>query len=582
MAGADTIDVRIRLIDEASKGMRNVQKETKGMNKAFGELKKLLPALGFAAVAKEVAKFTVESTKLAARVETLGVVTQTLGKNAGISAAEIRRLEQAIQSQGITTQASRQALAKMMQAQLDVADAADLARLAQDAAVIAGINSSEAFERLVNVIASGNVRMARTMGLQVDFNAGYAEMAVQLGKATEDLTAQEKAQARSNTVMAQGAQIAGAYAEAMETVGKQVTSTPRYWEEFMVAFGEANVETLGAATSAWQQFLANQTRALEIRTMLNAAEANSIITETELLALNQLLATGIADQAEVHAMLTARIEDNTLRREHYAAVVEEENRQYQRSVELHYNVAQAMAEVTRSTTYANIAQDIMLEGLTLENIARWEQVAALEAQKAAQDALAGGLRALAPQFQGGFTEMRDIDVYALAGGAPEPRAAGGPLSGFNLVGEAGPEMIIGNQVIPARQTRQMMNAGIRPGRRFETGGEITDFKDIKSVSKTGGMLAPIIGDIFTTEAKSDFFSRPITGEGATSATVATAAETAAASVGFIMSQNITTNNSMESAKQLAVNSRILEVLESQPSVEDMYQIMRDVLGTLIQ
>lgn len=241
-------------------GLDKAEKKT---SKTMGMMTKAIAAISFAAIVKQVAQFTLEATKLAARVETLGVVTRQLGKNAGYTEAQIDKLEKSIQKKGITTQASRQALAKMMQAELDLAKATDLARLAQDAAVISGTNSSEAFSRLIDVISTGNVRMARTMGLQVDFNKGYEQMAAQLGKTKDQLTAQEKAQSRTNSVLQEGTQIAGTYEAAMETVGKQLESTPRYLEEFTRALGDKFIPALGAANTAFQEFLKTSTLLLE-------------------------------------------------------------------------------------------------------------------------------------------------------------------------------------------------------------------------------------------------------------------------------------------------------------------------------
>lgn len=249
-------------------GLDSAEKRT---NKTMGAMGKVIAGLSLAAIAKQVAQFTLDATKLSARIETLGVVTRQLGKNAGYSEKQIDKLEKSIQKKGITTQASRQALAKMMQAELDLAHATDLARLAQDAAVISGTNSSEAFSRLVDVIATGNVRMARTMGLQVDFNKGYEKTAVQLGKTKEQLTAQEQAQARANSVLEEGTQIAGTYEAAMQSTGKQLESTPRYIEEFTRALGDRFIPALGEANKLFQEFLKTSTLLLDWENLVSNA-----------------------------------------------------------------------------------------------------------------------------------------------------------------------------------------------------------------------------------------------------------------------------------------------------------------------
>ncbi|KKL99403.1 hypothetical protein LCGC14_1814800, partial [marine sediment metagenome] len=87
-------------------------------------------ALTAFAAAGAVALFS--ATKLAARVETLGVVTRQLGKTAGFSADEIDKFEQSIKAQGITLRVTRESMALMMQSQIDLTHGTTLARMAQD------------------------------------------------------------------------------------------------------------------------------------------------------------------------------------------------------------------------------------------------------------------------------------------------------------------------------------------------------------------------------------------------------------------------------------------------------------------
>ena len=238
--------------DAAKKTAAELKKVQQSSDKAAKSLNKL--NLAAMAVVGGTIALVGSSIKLAARVEMLGVVTAQLGKTAGLTEEEIRNLEKAIQDQGITAQASRVSLARMIQANIDLADSTDLARLSQDAAVIAGINSSEAFEHLINVIVTGNIRMGRTIGLQLQFGRALQQTAKQLGKTTAELTEQEIIQARTDDVLRQGAAIAGTYEAAMETAGKQLLSLNRYIEEFKVALGDLFLPALGAAVDGLTEF----------------------------------------------------------------------------------------------------------------------------------------------------------------------------------------------------------------------------------------------------------------------------------------------------------------------------------------
>ena len=222
--------------------LKRVQQSADKAAKSFKKFDLAVKGLAIGTVA-----FLGSATKLAARVEMLGVVTVQLGKTAGLTEEEVRNLEEAIQDQGITTSKSRLALARMIQANIDLAHSTDLARLSQDAAVIAGINSSEAFEHLINVIVTGNIRMGRTIGLQLQFGKALRATAEQLGKNADELTEQEIIQARTNEVLRQGVAIAGTYEAAMETAGKQMLSMDRQIEEIRLAIGQVFLPVLSEA-----------------------------------------------------------------------------------------------------------------------------------------------------------------------------------------------------------------------------------------------------------------------------------------------------------------------------------------------
>ena len=266
------------------------EERAKVFNKTLTRMGIALTAAGGAAVA-----FLFSATRLAARVQTLGVVTVTLGRNIGKTEEEIRELEQAVKDQGITLRGARRAIALMIQSQIDLSKATKLARLAQNAAVIANINSTEAFERLVFVITSGNVRMARTLGLQVSFQSAYKKTAEELGKNTLELTVLEKVQARTNAVLETGTTIAGAYADAMETAGKKVLSLDRHIEDSKVILGEAwlpiyaeAVDFVTKSLVTWQE-LGDVQQATTSRTLGFVAAATALVGIT-FLAIPQIIA----------------------------------------------------------------------------------------------------------------------------------------------------------------------------------------------------------------------------------------------------------------------------------------------------
>ncbi|MFH2075393.1 MAG: hypothetical protein ABIJ57_08620 [Pseudomonadota bacterium] len=175
----------------------------------------------------------------AARYETLGVVMRVVGNNAGYTGAQVEAFAKGLERAGISMSGSRQALTRMAQAQLDLSKSAKLARIAQDAAVIGAMNSTEAFNQMVYGIQSANVRVLRTIGINVSFEESYQKVAKQLGRTAESLTVSEKAAIRLQAVLDAGPTIAGAYSGAMETAGKQLFSLERHFDNLKVLAGAA-------------------------------------------------------------------------------------------------------------------------------------------------------------------------------------------------------------------------------------------------------------------------------------------------------------------------------------------------------
>lgn len=182
-----------------------------------------------------VKELTVEVAKYAARTEVMGIVSSQLAKANGIAAEKVNILVKQVAHLGITTQEAHGVIQRMIFAELDLAKATDLARVAQDAAVIANVNSSEALEKIILGITTGQTRLLHNMGLQVSLEQTIQEEEKRLGRA---ITETEKRTAMLNRVIQEGVKIRGSYEAAMEAVGKQMTSLPRYFSDAKNAIGE--------------------------------------------------------------------------------------------------------------------------------------------------------------------------------------------------------------------------------------------------------------------------------------------------------------------------------------------------------
>ena len=224
-------------LDSLTGKSRGTEKATAGVTKGFSKLKVAVIALATSYAALKIARYIKDATLLAARYETLGVVMRVVGNNAGYTGAQMEEFAQGLQKAGIAMVESRNTLARMIQAQIDLTSATDLGRIAQDAAVIGNINSSEAFERLIYGIQTGMPRILRTIGLNVQFQQGYKALAIQLDKNVDQLSEVEIMQARVNTIRKAGIMIEGTYEAAMTTAMKQLLSLKRHLDNLKVLFG---------------------------------------------------------------------------------------------------------------------------------------------------------------------------------------------------------------------------------------------------------------------------------------------------------------------------------------------------------
>lgn len=189
--------------------------------------------------------FGASSFFAAARVSELDTTLRALATANGLNITTLNSTAASIQAMGIEAAAARQITALLVQNQLDLAKGTQLARVAQDAAVISGRNSTETTSDLIHGIVTLNTEVIRQAGITVDIDLVQRAYAKSLGISATALTTNQKQTAVLNAVLAQGSRIAGAYALAMEEPGKVMRSLPRVINDLQVAFGLALLPEFG-------------------------------------------------------------------------------------------------------------------------------------------------------------------------------------------------------------------------------------------------------------------------------------------------------------------------------------------------
>lgn len=193
-------------------------------------LRDAMAAVAAAVGAVKIGTVVKDAALLAANVQTLDVVLAVVGRNAGYTQGQMELYTEQVKVMGITSQVAARTVIRMTQAQMDLATASQLARVAQDAAVVGNINSSEALDRLLHGVVSLQPEILRNIGIMVSFEQEYAKFALQADRTVESLTANEKQQIALNAVLREGDKLSGTYADALDTVGKKLGSMARLAE----------------------------------------------------------------------------------------------------------------------------------------------------------------------------------------------------------------------------------------------------------------------------------------------------------------------------------------------------------------
>lgn len=211
----------------ASRDMDGLVRAQQSATRSSHLLRDAIASIASAVGAAKIGSFVKDSVLLAADVQTLDVVMGVVGRNAGYTRGQMELFNEQVKAMGITSQVSARSVIRMTQAQLDLTKSSQLARVAQDAAVIGSTNSSEALDRLLHGITSLQPEILRNIGIMVNFEHEYVKFAKQTNRTVESLSANEKQQIALNAVLREGEKISGTYEAALDTAGKKLGSLER-------------------------------------------------------------------------------------------------------------------------------------------------------------------------------------------------------------------------------------------------------------------------------------------------------------------------------------------------------------------
>jgi len=250
MAETPTMEVRARLTAETAQFTNGMQRATQSMNQFQSQSSRLNNAMIGVGVVAGIAGAGViamgtKAFMAAARVDELDYALNAVGKSTkmGYKALQDEALE--IKGVGIEMEIAQKSVLKFAQNNLELGKASEVARIAQDLAIISGENSTETYNRLTHAVITGRSEVLKSVGIQKSAGQMYEEYAKKIGIATSSMTFQQKQAAILEGVIKEGANVFGTYEAAMKSPGKLLRSFARLHNELQVSVGGVLLKAFG-------------------------------------------------------------------------------------------------------------------------------------------------------------------------------------------------------------------------------------------------------------------------------------------------------------------------------------------------
>jgi hypothetical protein len=160
--------------------MEQARRSTEEFSRSSTKLRGAMVGIGvgFGAAGAALITFSKRAFDAAARVEELDVALQAVGHSTGVGYEALNEAALAIKANGIEMEIAQKTALKFAQNNLELAKASEVARVAQDLAVIGALNSTDAFDRLTHAIVTGRSEVLKSVGIQK--SAGHKQTSITL------------------------------------------------------------------------------------------------------------------------------------------------------------------------------------------------------------------------------------------------------------------------------------------------------------------------------------------------------------------------------------------------------------------
>lgn len=241
---------------EASDNVRGLTAQVKELAESADSLKEAMRGAMTLFLGREFIDFFDDLAREAGRTGELAIALKVIGNNAGYTNAQLKATTMVLNDMGIATVDAEQGLTRLIQAGLKLNDAAPLARLAQDMAVISGEGSSATFTRLLENIEAMSEVGLRYQGIIINRTRAEEEYARTHNTTANALSISQQREAFYNATVAQGVVLMGAYQQAMTNAEKQRQSiSDRVMKDAKDALGQGLQPAYLALVQVTTEFL---------------------------------------------------------------------------------------------------------------------------------------------------------------------------------------------------------------------------------------------------------------------------------------------------------------------------------------
>jgi hypothetical protein len=373
-------------IAQAEQGIRSVKRSIQDMSDTAGSASKEMAsvfsfaagqlaqlrtaALGAAAAfgSLEMAKSAADAVMFAANVEQANRALQVIANTMGMSSSVAMKYRDSLRDIGITTNSATNATAQFIRGGMPLDKLNQLGTAAQGAAIayqmMSGetISSSQALDKMVRAIMTGNSQELHTLGINVMMRDSLRNNKIATGESANSVDTHARKLLLFNDVLKETQPLLNLYAASLDLASKQIASSKRPVEELKLALGNLFLPELTVAATAfftvvtdgmkWTRVHADEMKALaDSITMISSAAFKAGEVYLGYLVLIKGPALVSAVMAQVQAFHAGQVASST-----YAAQLEAGNVVQLGSVKAIAMKATAQAEAAQAVAAATLVE----------------------------------------------------------------------------------------------------------------------------------------------------------------------------------------------------------------------------------